>query len=65
MDYAVDGYNSLVVPPGNPEAVAKAALRVLKDDKLREKLIEGGIKTAKQWTWDKVVDKFEEAIKEW
>jgi len=63
-DYAVDGYNSLVVPPGDPEAVAKATLRVLKDDKLRERLIEGGIKTAKRWTWDKVVNKIEEAIKE-
>jgi glycosyltransferase involved in cell wall biosynthesis len=63
-DYAVDGYNSLVVPPGDPEAVAKATLRVLKDDKLRERLVEGGIKTAKQWAWNKVVDKFEEAIRE-
>jgi glycosyltransferase involved in cell wall biosynthesis len=64
MDYTVDGYNSLVVPPGNPEAIARATLRVLKDDKLKEKLIEGGIETAKRWTWDKVTDKFEEAIKE-
>jgi len=64
IDYAVDGYNSLVVPPGNPEAIARATLRVLKDDKLKEKLIEGGIETAKRWTWDKVTDKFEKAIKE-
>jgi len=64
MDYAVNGYNSLVVPSGNPEAVARATLRVLKDDKLKEKLIEGGIKTAKSWTWSKVTDKFEGALKE-
>ena len=63
-DYAVDGYNALIVPPGDPKAVADAVLKILKDDKLREKLIERGIETAKQWTWDKVVDKFEQAIKE-
>jgi glycosyltransferase involved in cell wall biosynthesis len=63
-DYAVDGYNALIVPPGDPKAVADAVLKILKNDKLREKLIEHGIETAKQWTWDKVVDKFEQAIKE-
>jgi glycosyltransferase involved in cell wall biosynthesis len=62
-DYAVDGYNALVIQPGDPNAVAEAVLKILKDDKLREKLIEHGIQTAKQWTWEKVVDKFEQAIK--
>jgi len=63
-DYAVDGYNALIVPPGDPEAVADAVLKILRDDKLRERLVEHGIETAKQWTWDKVVDKFEQAIRE-
>jgi len=27
-------------------------------------LIQGGLETAKQWIWDKVVDVFEKAIKE-
>ena len=63
-DYAVDGYNALIVPPGDPKAVADATLKILRDDKLRERLVEHGIETAKQWTWDKVVDKFEQAIRE-
>jgi glycosyltransferase involved in cell wall biosynthesis len=63
-DYVIDGYNALLVRPGDPNAVAEAVLKILKDDKLREKLIEHGIQTAKQWTWDKVVDRFEQAIKE-
>lgn len=62
-DYVVNNYNALVVPPGNPNAIAEATLSILKDDKLREKLIDGGLKTSKQWTWDKVADRFEEAIK--
>jgi hypothetical protein len=27
-------------------------------------LVQGSLKTAKQWTWNKVVDEFEEAIKD-
>lgn len=63
MDYAMNDYNALVVPPGDPKGCAEAALKILKNDDLRERLIEGGINTARQWTWDKVVNKFEEAIK--
>jgi len=62
-DYVRDGYNSLVVPPGDPKAVADAAFKVLTNDKLREKLIEGGLETARQWTWDKTVDRFEKTLK--
>jgi glycosyltransferase involved in cell wall biosynthesis len=46
-DYAVDGYNALIVPPGDPKAVADAVLKMLRDDKLRERLVEHGIETAK------------------
>jgi glycosyltransferase involved in cell wall biosynthesis len=62
-DYAINGHNSLITPPGNPSAIADAVIRVLNDQRLRDKLIQGGLETAKQWTWNKVTDKFEEAIK--
>ncbi|MGC8949527.1 MAG: glycosyltransferase, partial [Thermoprotei archaeon] len=62
-DYAVDGYNSLIVPPGDPKAVADAVIKILRDSKLRERLVEGGLETAKRWTWDKVVNVFEKAIR--
>jgi len=63
-DYAVDGYNSLVTQPGDPSAIANAVIRVLNDQRLRNALIQNGLETAKQWTWDRVTDKFEKAIKE-
>jgi glycosyltransferase involved in cell wall biosynthesis len=63
-DYAVDGYNSLIVPPGDPAAIAEAVIKILNDQRLREVLIQNGLETAKQWTWDKVTDKFEEAIRD-
>jgi glycosyltransferase involved in cell wall biosynthesis len=63
-DYAVDGYNSLITQPGDPSAIANAVIKILNNQRLRDSLIQGGLETAKQWTWDKVVDKFEKAIKE-
>jgi glycosyltransferase involved in cell wall biosynthesis len=63
-DYAVDGYNSLIVPPGDPAAIAETVIKILNNQRLRDKLIQNGLETAKQWTWDKVTDKFEEAIRD-
>jgi len=63
-DYAINDYNSLITPPGDPSAIADAVTKILNNQRLRDSLIQGGLETAKQWTWDKVVDKFEKAIKE-
>ena len=62
-DYAVNGVNSIVVKPGDVKALVDAAYQVLTDEKLRERLTQGGLETAKKWNWDKVVDVFERAIK--
>ncbi|MGC8988409.1 glycosyltransferase family 4 protein, partial [Infirmifilum sp.] len=61
-DYAVDGYNALVVPPGDPEAIARAVIRVLTDDELRGALAERGLETARRWTWERVVEVFDRAL---
>ncbi|MEM3551871.1 MAG: glycosyltransferase family 4 protein [Candidatus Bathyarchaeia archaeon] len=63
-DYAISEANSLVVPPGNVKETVEAVIRVLTSIELREKLAREGLKTAKQWNWDKVVDRFEQAIRE-
>lgn len=63
-EYAIDGENSLVVPPQNAQAMAEAILRVLKDKNLADNLKENGLKTAKQFTWDKATDKIEKLFKE-
>ncbi len=41
-DTVVDGESGLIVPPDDPEALAAAALRLLEDGTLRERLVEGG-----------------------
>jgi len=63
-DYAVNGHNALVVPPGDPQAVARAIIEILTNSNLRERLVEAGLATVKQWTWDRVVDRFEEALRD-
>jgi glycosyltransferase involved in cell wall biosynthesis len=39
-EVVTDGYNGLLVPPNDPEALADALRRVLMDDQLRERLAE-------------------------
>jgi glycosyltransferase involved in cell wall biosynthesis len=63
-DYAINGYNALVVPPGDSVAVAKAVLRVLANVNLAEKLRETGIETAKTYSWDNAVSQIEKALRE-
>jgi len=62
-DYAINEVNSLIVRPGDFEAAAEAVIKVLTSSELRKRLVEEGLNTAKRWTWNKVVDKFERAMR--
>jgi len=62
-DYANNGYNCLLTPPGDVEELTEASLRVLTNSDLADRLVRGGLETAKHFTWDKVVDRFEEALR--
>ncbi|MGC8979169.1 glycosyltransferase family 4 protein [Caldisericum sp.] len=61
-DFVIDSENAILVPPKNPKALADGIIKILTDEKLREKLREKGLETAKNFSWDKVVDKFEKAF---
>jgi glycosyltransferase involved in cell wall biosynthesis len=63
-DYAFHERNCLVVPPRDPKALADAILRLLEEEDLREKLRKEGLKTAKQFTWNKTADKVERLFKD-
>ncbi len=63
-DYAVDGFNALVSQPGDVKSLSDNLLKALQDDKLRERMIENGLETAKKFTWAKTVENFEKALKE-
>nr|WP_256201826.1 glycosyltransferase [Sulfuracidifex metallicus] len=46
-DYAIDGFNALISQPGDVKSLSDNLLKVIQDDKLRERMIENGLETAK------------------
>jgi glycosyltransferase involved in cell wall biosynthesis len=48
-DVVRDGESGLLVPPGDPEALARAIDRVLSDHGLRARLVRGGWRTAEEF----------------
>jgi glycosyltransferase involved in cell wall biosynthesis len=57
-EYAVDGENALVVPPGNPQALADAILRLVSDPALRDRLGAAGVATSRQFTWERTAERY-------
>ena len=51
-DVIVDGVNGLLLPPGDPEAVARAIDRLLADRALAYRLSEGAQEQAKDYDWE-------------
>jgi len=58
-EYIVDGYNALVVEPGDVSAATAAVKKIIGDPQLKEQLIKNGKETAESWNWDKSIDKLE------
>ncbi|WP_016730721.1 glycosyltransferase [Saccharolobus islandicus] len=63
-DYAINGLNALISPSNDVISLSENIITLFKDDKLRERLIENGLETAKKFTWNSTVNKFELALKE-
>ena len=47
----------LVVPPRDPEALADAIIKLLKDDALRKNMEENARKKAQELSWDNIAKK--------
>ena len=53
-----DGVTGIIVPPKNPEALAEAIVKLLKDDKLRRQMGKNAYKKLKtDLSWDKIAEK--------
>ncbi|MBU0709019.1 glycosyltransferase, partial [Patescibacteria group bacterium] len=49
----------LIFPAGNINTLAKNMKKLLEDDKLRDRLTKGAIEQARQFSWEKTVEKLE------
>jgi glycosyltransferase involved in cell wall biosynthesis len=49
-----DGKTALLVPPRDPEQMAEAVLRVLRDETLREHMVKNGLNHAHRFAWESV-----------
>jgi glycosyltransferase involved in cell wall biosynthesis len=61
-DSVRNGETGLLMPNGDVEALANAIIKVLSDDKLREKLSRNAIKWAGRFSWDKTAEEFLKVI---
>ncbi len=63
-DYARDGENCLLTPPQDPERLAEAILRLLREPMLAQKLSHAGPATAARFDWTAVMDRLEGFLRE-
>lgn len=54
-----DGVTGFVVPPGDPDALSSAIIRLLLDKKLRERMAIEGLRKVKEFSLDAIVEKTE------
>ena len=52
-----DSPNGLLVPPADPHALAYSMDRIVSDSRLRRKLVEGGKRSCREYSWEKVARK--------
>jgi glycosyltransferase involved in cell wall biosynthesis len=57
-EYGKNGINSLIVPPGNIQAIANAIAEILDNPSKAAKLAGNGLETARMFSWDNTVTKF-------
>ncbi len=55
VEYAEDGKNCIMFNMKSPEDMAEKIIHVIENDILRKKIICEGLKTASQYTWDKII----------
>jgi glycosyltransferase involved in cell wall biosynthesis len=61
-EYIVDGYNALVVEPGDVKAAKEKLAELINNRNLLNKLISGGKETVPKWSWEKSNDILEKVI---
>lgn len=64
-ELVTDGDNGLLVPPADPEALAEAISRLIKNPDLRKQMGEAGYnRVINEFSWEKTGKKFYRIVKE-
>jgi len=61
-EYGRNGKSLIVVPPGNPEMLAAAALKLLNDPEELKAIGIAGRQAAREYSWDKASDQLEKIL---
>jgi len=61
-DFAFHEKTALLVPPEDPQAMASAIIRLIKDENLRKTLSENAYEHIKTFNWDKSAERLEEIL---
>ena len=59
-----DGFNGLLYPPGDDDAMAKAIIRLLQDRELAKKISANAMETAGRFTWERTAEQTLRVYKE-
>lgn len=62
-EYLEDGQSGLLVPPGDPQALAQGIMRLLSDEQLRLQLVERGRQRVAQFELHTIVSSYETLLK--
>lgn len=63
-DIVQDGENGLLAEPRDPDSLARALMKLLKNDELRHEMGEKGRKMVKKYSWDNIAIKTENLYKD-
>ena len=59
-----DGFNALLCPPGDDDAMAKAIIRLLQDNELAKSISANAVDTAGKFTWERTAEQTLQVYKE-
>jgi glycosyltransferase involved in cell wall biosynthesis len=63
-EFLRDGENALLVPPGDPDALAAALQRLIQDPGLAEQLARNAYDEAPRYSWDARASRLAEVFRE-
>ena len=64
QDFAFDGETALLVPPGDPERLSEAILRMTRDPQLRQRLRQNALDHIQRFTWKRSAQRMEAVLEE-